>query len=137
MTSRSSRCPVAGLLERAGFDAGQPLIRATATEVIRAWTADDYQIMHLAGHGVLDHAMGTSRGGKEVRSTGLILSAPICFSREARPGSCSTQSASRDVGRAHDALSAIGSQGRGERFQRLREACKPLTVANVVARDPV
>lgn len=64
---------VAGLLERHGFDAGRPLIRATAGEVIRAWTADDYQIMHLAGHGVLDHAMGTSRGGKEVRSTGLIL----------------------------------------------------------------
>ncbi|AHF00063.1 CHAT domain-containing protein [Thioalkalivibrio paradoxus] len=64
---------VAGLLERHGFDAGRPLIRATAGEVIRTWTVDDYQIMHLAGHGVLDHAMGTSRSGQEVRSTGLIL----------------------------------------------------------------
>lgn len=60
-------------LNSGGFDAGQALIRRPGLEVVMALTNDDYQIVHLAGHGVIDHPMTDPRTGVETRKTGMVL----------------------------------------------------------------
>lgn len=60
-------------LNGGGYDAGQPLIRRRGLDVVMALTNEDHQIVHLAGHGVIDHPMMDPRTGEETLKTGLVL----------------------------------------------------------------
>jgi hypothetical protein len=73
---------VAERLNRGGFDAGQPLIRRKSIDIVIALTNHDYQIAHLAGHGVVDYPVKDRPTGERVKdpttgkerlSTGMLL----------------------------------------------------------------
>lgn len=75
------------LLTSEYFDAEEPLIQRSATEIINALYAKPYRILHLAGHGVYNFAMPptqssdkNSDGAKKHRRTGMILSDDIVLS---------------------------------------------------------
>jgi len=60
-------------LNQGGFDSGQPMIRRRSIEIVMALTNEDYQIIHLAGHGVVDHPMRDAVTGVDRASTGMLL----------------------------------------------------------------
>jgi hypothetical protein len=60
-------------LNHGGFDSGQPLIRRRSIDIVMALTNEDYQIIHLAGHGVVDHPMRDTMTGADRASTGMLL----------------------------------------------------------------
>jgi hypothetical protein len=60
-------------LNHGGFDSGQPMIRRRSIEIVMALTNEDYQIIHLAGHGVVDHPMKDPVTGVTRTSTGMLL----------------------------------------------------------------
>lgn len=60
-------------LNHGGFDSGQPMIRRRSIDIVMALTNDDYQIIHLAGHGVVDHPMRDAVTGADRASTGMLL----------------------------------------------------------------
>jgi hypothetical protein len=64
---------VADRLNHGGFDSGQPLIRRRSLDIVMALTNDDYQIVHLAGHGVVDHPMLDPASGTLRPNTGMLL----------------------------------------------------------------
>lgn len=60
-------------LNHGGFDSGQPMIRRRSIDIVMALTNDDYQVIHLAGHGVVDHPMRDAITGANRASTGMLL----------------------------------------------------------------
>jgi tetratricopeptide (TPR) repeat protein len=82
---------VAERLNRGGFDAGQPLIRRRSIDIVIALTNHDYQIAHLAGHGVVAHPVRDPSTGEPVKdpitgterlSTGMLLGDGIVLGAE-------------------------------------------------------
>ena len=73
---------VCDLLNGNGFDAGQPRIRRKGVEIVMALTNDDYQILHLAGHGVAGYPMRNPRTGTEEVKTGMVLGDGIVLGSE-------------------------------------------------------
>jgi CHAT domain-containing protein len=75
--ARKEAAAVAAVLQRAGFEA-DPLIQASAGEVIQALFQKEYRVLHLAGHGVYQWTKPASNGpGAPVtptsKVTGMVL----------------------------------------------------------------
>ncbi|MCU7937209.1 MAG: CHAT domain-containing protein [Candidatus Thiodiazotropha sp. (ex Dulcina madagascariensis)] len=69
-------------LNRMGYDASQPLIKRKGVEIVIALTNEDYQIVHLAGHGIFDHPLIDPRTGREEKKTGMVLGDGIVLGTE-------------------------------------------------------
>jgi hypothetical protein len=60
------------LLKDHGYDnITEPLIKRTGSEILGALMTDEYQILHLAGHGVVDFEM--TEGDETSRVTGMVI----------------------------------------------------------------
>jgi tetratricopeptide (TPR) repeat protein len=63
---------VASRITAAGLRVNR-LMRPTSEQVLKALFASDYQIVHLAGHGVVNHEVLTSDGNGKQVVTGMVL----------------------------------------------------------------
>jgi tetratricopeptide (TPR) repeat protein len=60
------------LLREHGYDnITEPMINRTGSEILSALMTDEYQILHLAGHGVVDFEL--TKGDERSRVTGMVI----------------------------------------------------------------